>query len=467
MRGVTLRRCALAFASSLGSSLAGCGPPEVSGDDYATGVAVEVHPKVSTILVVAWTQARAAEAAWLEFTFENNEVFTSRPKPAPAGASHEVVLGVPAEVDVTIRVVSRDGGVERATREYVGRTGALPPQLPRAEVTTYDRERASPERYLLGSVEDSVGGGCPSCYELGTDWLYISDRQGRTVWYYGDAASNASSAYPRRARDGEYLIFDKRPTNGVVGRAVIKMTLDGSYFEEIALPISECIDVTEDGSILFDTTSGVLSERDRDGVVRSIWSCPEAFGPAFYCFSNTVNYSPATDTIFMAFPEENTVAEIDRRSGALVGHYGDAPGGYAFSPSSWRFEYPHFPNLTPEGTLLVSSHMPGFSDTYRPVAGAHAFMEFEIDRDGRRLVEKWVYDAGREWPMHKGMAIRLTNGNTLVNYGTGGVIRELTPDREPVFEAKFDVPEGDDFYNQMLGNNELIDDLYALNERPR
>jgi hypothetical protein len=211
---------------------------------------------------------------------------------------------------------------------------------------------------------------------------------------------------------------------------------------------------------------GVLSERDREGEVRSIWSCPEEFGPTFYCFSNTVNYSPTTQTILMAFPEENTVVEIDRQSGMLIGHYGDAPGGYAFSPPSWRFEYPHFPNLTLEGTLLVSSHMPGYSDTYVPVAGGHAFMEFEIDRDQRRLVEKWVHDGGQEWPMHKGMAIRLRNGNTLVNYGTGGVIRELTPDQESVFEAQFDAPEGDDFYNKMVGNTELIDDLYGLNEPP-
>jgi hypothetical protein len=376
------------------------------------------------------------------------------------------VLGVPAETDVTIRVVSRDAGAEHATRDHAGRTGALPARLPRAEVTSYDPVLSSPERYLLGSVEDSLGGCGPSCYDFGADWLYILDRKGRVVWYYADVASNASSAYQRRARDGEYLIFDKRPDGGVTGRGVVKMTLDGRYFEEIALPISECIDTTEDGSILFDTSMGVLSERARDGEVRAIWSCPEQFGPTFYCFSNTVNYSPATETIFMAFPEENTVVEIDRQSGALVGHYGDAPDGYAFSPSSLRFEYPHFPNLTPEGTLLVSSHMPGYSDTYQPVAGAHAFMEFEIDRDERRLVERWVYDDGPEWPMHKGMAIRLANGNTLVNYGTGGVIRELTPEQTSVFEVKFDVPEGDDFYNKMVGNNELIDDLYGLNEAP-
>jgi hypothetical protein len=97
------------------------------------------------------------------------------------------------------------------------------------------------------------------------------------------------------------------------------------------------------------------------------------------------------------------------------------------------------------------------------VAYQHAFLELAIDRDSQVLTEVWRYTDGPEWPHAKGMAIRLQNGNTLANYGTGGVIREITPDRQTVFRVKFDAPEGDDFYNKMVGHNELIDDLYALN----
>ena len=65
--------------------------------------------------------------------------------------------------------------------------------------------------------------------------------------------------------------------------------------------------------------------------------------------------------------------------------------------------------------------------------------------------------------MYKGMAIRLPNGNTLGNYGTGGAIREITPDKRTAFHVKFDAPTGNDFFNKMVGHNVLIDDLYALN----
>ena len=93
----------------------------------------------------------------------------------------------------------------------------------------------------------------------------------------------------------------------------------------------------------------------------------------------------------------------------------------------------------------------------------HAFVEFDIDRVNKRLVEKWSYTQGTEWTWAKGMAIRLPNGNTLANYGTGGAIREITPDKQTAFHVKFDVPTGDDYFNKMVGHNVLINDLYALN----
>ena len=85
--------------------------------------------------------------------------------------------------------------------------------------------------------------------------------------------------------------------------------------------------------------------------------------------------------------------------------------------------------------------MPGFDETSNPVANQHAFLEFEIDRERRlMMIEKWRYTEGPEWPHAKGMAIRLANGNTLGNYGTGGAIREITPDKRTAFHVKFDTP---------------------------
>jgi hypothetical protein len=74
-----------------------------------------------------------------------------------------------------------------------------------------------------------------------------------------------------------------------------------------------------------------------------------------------------------------------------------------------------------------------------------------------------MYNQGQEWAMWKGMAVKLANGNVLANYGSGGVIREITQDKATVFHVKFDDPDGDDFYNKYVGNNVFVADLYALN----
>jgi hypothetical protein len=302
------------------------------------------------------------------------------------------------------------------------------------------------------------------------------DRQGRIVWYYADPGSNATSSFQRIARDGEYLWLEKRcyscaPRNATGGYAesVVKMTLDRAYFEEIPVPgLSDAIDVTDDGSLLYDANDE-LREMGRDGAFRRLWSCRRQFGLAFDCYSNTVNWNPLGNTVLMSFPYEGTVVEIDRQSGQMVGQYGNAPGSCEFAPplsvppTAWQFGFQHFPNITTAGTLLLSSHMPGFDETSNPEANQHAFLEFEIDRERRLMIEKWRYTEGPEWPHAKGMAIRLANGNTLGNYGTGGAIREITPDKRTAFHVKFDTPQGDDFYNRMVGHNVLIDDLYALN----
>jgi hypothetical protein len=409
-------------------------PPDMQGgmlvegldpQQVITDVNVEVHPNVNTVLIVTWTQTVETDEAWLEFGFEGSEVMTSRALPGALGPHRDVVLGVPGETLVTLRIVVATGGTRVVSQDYQGTTEAVPSRMPVPEVLAYDPALASPDRWLFGSVEDSDG-GCNSqaCYYHTTFWLYIMDRRGRIVWYFADPASNATTSFQRVARDGEYIVLEKRPFGRPGGRGVQQMTLDWSYCEEIPVPgLADAIDVTDDGSLLYNVEepNDELRERTPDGRIRAIWSCRDRFGADFECYSNTVNWNPLDDTVLMSFPYQNTVVEIDRQSGALVGQYGDARGSYTFDPDTWDFEFQHFANITPDGTLLVSSHMPGFAETETPVANQHAFMEFEVDRDSRRLVEKWVYNEGPEWAMYKGMAIRLPGGNTLANYGTGGV----------------------------------------------
>ena len=432
-----------------------------AGDDYVSGVSVVVSPMVSTILIVTWTQAKAADQVFLEFSFAGSGLMTSRAVAGATGSHRDVVLGVPGATAVTVRIVSRQGGVDYKTSDYQGTTGAIPSGMPLPTVMTYEAALASSARYMFGTVENAGGCANDSCYFIGPYWVYIMDRQGRIVWYYSDPTTNAATSMPRIARDGEYIWIDKARTGT---RSVLKTTLDRTTYTE-TVPVSglsDSIDVTTDGSLIYDTNAE-LRELPRSGASRLIWSCRASLGAGYNCYSNTINWNPADDTILMSFPEPNTVRQINRQTGAVVATYGDAAGSYTFSPSTWSFEWQHYANITLDGTLLVSTHLSAFPDGSTAGANQHAFVEFTIDRTNRQLVEKWSY-IGAYWPLSRGMAMRLPNGNTLVNYGTGGVIQELTADKRIAFQVKFDsATPSNDFFNKMVGNNILIDDLYALN----
>ena len=444
-----------------------------AGDQYVSGVTVTVSTKVTTILVVTWTQAIAADTTFLEFSFSGSSVMTSRAKPGPTGSHKDYVLGVPGSTAVTVRVVSRVGGTDYKTRDYMGTTGAVPSGMPKPTVSMFDATRASPERYMVGAVENSPN-TCTddSCYFHSTWWLYILDRMGRVVWYYADGTSTDVSSFPQIARDGQYLFVEKRAFSTTGTPSVLKMTLDReTYNTSVMVPdLSDGVDMTSDGSLLYDTEertrpNSELRQMTRAGTVTTVWKCPSTgFNN---CYSNVVSWDPATDTVLLSFPEANRIAQIDRKTGALVATYGSTTGDYAFSPSPWNFVWQHFSNISPQGTLLVSSHLPQYTKSSAAGPNQHAFEEFTIDRTNKRLTRTWIYgdstSDGPEWAASRGEAVRLSNGNTLINYGTGGVIREVTPSKQTVFYVKFDITSSNDYFNKLVGHNFLLDDLYAIN----
>ena len=166
----------------------------------------------------------------------------------------------------------------------------------------------------------------------------------------------------------------------------------------------------------------------------------------------------------MSFPEPNTVRQINRQTGAIIATYGDAAGSYTFSPSTWSFEWQHYPIITADRDAA------GVDAPVRLPRREHggrepARVRRVHNRPHRQAADREVeLHAGAYWAESRGMAIRLANGNTLVNYGTGGIIQEITPNKQVVFQAKFDHPTGtNDFYNRMVGYMVPVEDLYALN----
>ena len=436
------------------------GPTIGGGDDTAapvgiavSDVSVEEHDDVSSVLIVEWTQDQAVDAAWLEFTFEDDVWMSSPAEAGEAGAHSEVILGVPAETDVEFVIVNQVGEELFLSETFTETTGDLPHELHEITVHAYDAKGASTEGYLMGTVSESSGsGGYGSVM-----WVYIIDRQGRYIWYH-EVPGSRLSLYSQVSADGTHILFDGTTNyvwSGDYEPAIWRATLDFEMFEETELPgFSFAFDETDDGALLYDhhANARTLVERDSDGKEREVWSCTaylQSIGAnANTCPPNSVVWLRSTDSVFWSMYYNDTIVEIDRETGDVLRQMGQLSGGYTFDPADSVVDYQHYPSLTPDGNLITSTHT---LNKYEQRAS-----EWTIDDETQTLTEVWRFDEAPYYASYGGEAYRLDNGNTIIEYGTGGAVIELTYDQEIVWDLEWD-------NSPLLGHVNFIEDLYALN----
>ncbi len=443
---------------------------------FVSDVTIEIHPKVSTILIVRWTQLIESDSVWLEYSFEDNNDFKSPPRVARVGAHDALILGVPGETEVSFQIVNELESEQYTSDSQSGTTGAVPSKMPSPTMVDFNPAIASYERWLLGSVEDSAS---VSAYYENPFWLFIIDRKGRVVWYYKDPA-DARMLFPQISRDGTHIIFDKAGFDflgGSINTRIQRLTLDHSYSEEFKVPkISWGFQEIDDGKIVYDTlVSGTaltptavsaLNEIEPNGSIREIWRCDSWLKTlglgSLNCYSNTVLWHPQRDTVFLSMPRIDTALEIDRITGETVSQWGGLAGSWEYANQSTYFFFQHYAHITTDGTLLVSSHASDDENDRR-----HFFLEYEIDETNKTISETWKYGNGVDgYAKYSGEATLLLNGNRLVNYGTGGIIREVTQGTDLAWEVLWDADFDDESNNKFVGHTVLVDDLYALTLGP-
>lgn len=427
-----------------------------TGPAPVNDVAIEVHSDISSILVVTWSQQADATDAWLEFSFEDDFWEQSPPQSGEIGEHREVVLGLPTDTEVQVRIVNTMDGDTVTSGIYTGTTGPLPGALHSADVYIFDDALASPERYMLttisvGTASYGYGGPC---------WVVITDRQGRYVWFW-EVPDSRLSLFSQVSSDGTHIKFDGT-THYVwasgVEPGIWSTTLDLEHFEYIELDqFGFTFDEIDGGLILYDDDQGddSLIERDADGNERVVFNCDDYMDSigqwSASCSPNGIVWRPDTDTILWSMYNVDTVFEIDRVSGEMLRQFGQLSGGYTFVPPTSVVDYQHYANYTPEGNFFTSTHTLG-ENTQRA-------SEWEVDDATQTLTEVWRYDDSPYYAAYGGEAYRLSNNNTLISYGTDGATREVTYDKEVVWDIEWET-------GPLMGHNTLIDDLYALNRGP-
>ncbi len=312
--------------------------------------------------------------------------------------------------------------------------------------------------YILTSIDQPNDIGTPE-----GSWVIILDRDGRIVWALETSAFSLT-IHPRLSADGDAILMDLNSHFGQFDRGaasqVQRVDITGTVQQSWDTPgLHHPFTQLPDGSIAWGAWGDELETLeilDPDGTQRTLWTCDDYHAaqglPDTPCSSNTLSWSEARDSFLFSFYTTHTVVEIDRSSGETQRWFGQMPGSWSFEPSEGEFVWQHGAYITDAGTLLASMKRDALAE--ETVA-----REYRLDPEGEILEQIWSYgnDQGLYAP-ELGEAIRLPGGNTLLNYGSGVRLREVTPEGYVAWDLDF---EG----ATLLGRSEPIPDLYTLWER--
>lgn len=391
----------------------------------------------------------------------------SRPTFAPGAAT---ILGIPALTEVEARAVEVFGGTQLYSETLTATTGDLPAILLVPKISNYDPALASTAQYGMISIASG------NFFWSGPYFIEIFDRAGRIVWFHR-VPDNLFSLYPSVAFDGTHIWFEREnifnfgDSNDL---GVTRRTLDGRWvvdhpLENLGQAIGEGPDYSFFYELRSDNAHGV-NLIDAKGAITRVWDCDatmEAIGlDGSECPLNTTNWDATRNTVLASQFETSTVFEIDVGTGQPVRQFGQITQGdpWTFDPIDSMFAYQHFPNWTPQGTLLVSTHVP---------CGAQPMCNENSGRDGIQLSSEYVLDDVTKtitrigfirpddlWATQAGETYQLPNGNRILGYGQDGAVREYTSTGTVVWQAEWEKSATGE---RAVGHFSLIEDLYALN----
>ena len=406
-----------------------CGDFAVSADP------VEAVPAVTR---VRWT-AEDSGVVWVEWGLDAT-LGRATPPVASPGPEHEVLLvGPGASTSIVYQAVLRtdEGDVLRSAPRTLT-TGAGPVDLPR--LVTLDGSGPASGWALTSTL------GQPS-YHL------LLSPEGTPAWW-SPAGADRVGAQQRVAPDGGSV------WTNVAGldfsedvSALVRVGWDGAELARVAAPGGHHdFDIAADGTLGYlaidvrrhdghDVVGDALIELDPEsGATRTVWSTwddlPVTVTPetdtGFYpqgldwTHANSVTWDPRDDLWLVSLRNTSQILAISRE-GDVVWSMG-ADGSREGVGLARAFTGQHSPEWTADRRLLLFDNGAD-GETARAVA-------FAVDEAAGTYTETWAYDAGgRHTTWLLGDVTELPNGNALIAWGNAGLINEVSPAGEVVWQV--------------------------------
>ncbi len=425
--------------------LCGCSP------DGIQDLEASLSTEVSTVVELSW-RTEDPGYAWVEFGLDEQRQRSTPIVEGTDGQHSAQLLGLPALSTVYYEVITEtDRTVHRQQGELA--TGGHPAGLPDLIATTHDEAALSPEPYLLMGL---VGA---------ESFVVMVDRSGEVLWCLPapqaeDGVVPTTAAWDPQGPGllvGEFLVdslalvSEPEPTHSQAvyldlgGTERDRTDLGVAHHDLVQLPdgtlatigadVRDWVDPEQDDQIrVLGDAIVLIPPQGEAEVIFSTWDWaePEAharfyeIGPSYgdWTHGNGLAYHADRDSFLLSLGMLDTVLEVSRSTGEVLREFG--PGGWAVQ-DGLAFTFQHDPHWTEEGTLLMSS-LVGHDSRVMAV-------EYQPDEEVEALSYVWSYGANEEYTsVAGGEAIRTANGNTLLNTGYHGLLVEVTPEREPVWE---------------------------------
>lgn len=420
----------------------GCAPFEV--DAY-------LHETVNMLIQVDWTTEESG-TSWVEYGTTEDYGMTTPASEEPGTDHHFSLLGMPPLTDVYYRAVTEIDGKEKAVEGTIATQG-VPSAMPDFDINTYDPSATSDDLYILGT---SFGGASPC--------VYVIDREGNWLWYKGvDVEKNPIELNFERGTNN--ILYNSFLTDhGEDDSNVTRVSIDLSVDEDIDTPYGHhAFTELPDGSIAYLGIDVRDYDVDGNGTDESVvgdvinivppgggeaeyfwstwdWRVPQRhdrWDSGFYpqggdwTHANSLHYYDETDTFLLSIRNFDVVLEIDATTGDLLREF-SGDDGYQLQEGSRSFSYQHDVTWTAEGHLLMISTPEENEDGSRVETVA---VEYAVHDDTQTLEEVWSYGDGEGYNvLVQGTARDLSNGNRMVNFGSSGVVREVTMEGEVVWD---------------------------------
>ncbi|MFC2094035.1 aryl-sulfate sulfotransferase [Bacteroidota bacterium] len=138
------------------------------------------------------------------------------------------------------------------------------------------------------------------------------------------------------------------------------------------------------------------------------------------------------DNLIISSRNLNEITKINRHTGELIWRLGGKKNQFSFINENFRFYRQHDARRLQNGNILFFDngyfHNPKFSRA----------VEYQLDETNLVATKVWEYRNNPDYfTSAMGNVIRLSNGNTLINWVRAGFVTEVKPDGSKALEIKF------------------------------